>query len=70
MHLELGQFKASPRSILTIALLILLGFIFLGSFYQVQPEQVGAVTRFGQFVRISEAGLRLKMPFIEDVGRQ
>ena len=61
------QFKASPRLVLMIALLILLGFILLGSFYQVQPEQVGVVTRFGQFVRISEPGLRLKMPFLENV---
>ena len=64
---RLRQIKASGRSILTIAILIFAGLLLLGSFYQIQPEEVGVVTRFGQFVRISEPGLRLKMPLIETV---
>ena len=61
------RFKVPARSVLTIVLVILVGLILLGSFYQIQPEEVGVVTRFGKFVRISDPGLRLKMPFVEDV---
>jgi membrane protease subunit HflK len=50
------------------ALGILAGLILLlMTFYQVQPEEVGVVTRFGRFVRISEPGLRIKAPFVENV---
>jgi membrane protease subunit HflK len=47
---------------------ILLGVLVLfGTLYQVQPEEVGVVLRFGQYVRTSEPGLRVKMPFVEAV---
>jgi membrane protease subunit HflK len=42
-------------------------FIVFGSFYQVQPEEVGLVLRFGEHVRTTDPGLNLKMPFVEDV---
>ena len=64
---RLRNFKASGKSILAIAILIFVVLLLWGSFYQVQPEEVGVVTRFGQFVRISEPGLRLKIPVIESV---
>ena len=35
--------------------------------YQVQPEEVGVVLQFGQYVRTTEPGLRAKIPFIEEV---
>lgn len=38
-----------------------------GTFYQVQPEEVGVVLRLGRYVRTSEPGLRMKIPFVEDV---
>jgi len=38
-----------------------------GIFYQVQPEEVGVVTRFGRYVRTTEPGLRIKMPLLETV---
>jgi len=37
------------------------------TFYQVEPEEVGVVLRLGKFVRTSEPGLRVKVPFVEDV---
>lgn len=37
------------------------------SLYQVQPEEVGVVVRFGQYVRTTEPGLRTKIPFVEQV---
>ena len=35
--------------------------------YQIQPEEVGVVTRLGRFVRTSEPGLNFKMPLLEGV---
>ena len=48
-----------------IALLIVGGL--LSTFYQIQPEEVGVVLRFGQYVRTTEPGLRAKLPLIETV---
>lgn len=49
--------------------LILLGVLILAvmTVYQVQPEEVGVVTRLGRFVRTSEPGLSFKMPLLERV---
>ena len=35
--------------------------------YQVQPEEVGVVLRFGEYVRTTDPGLRAKLPFVEQV---
>jgi len=35
--------------------------------YQVQPEEVGVVLRFGRFVRTTEPGLQAKIPFVEEI---
>ncbi len=37
------------------------------TFYEIQPEQLGVVTRFGRYVRTTEPGLRMKLPFSEHV---
>ena len=44
-----------------IALLILL----LMTFFQVRPEEVGVITRFGKYIRTEESGLHLKLPVLE-----
>lgn len=53
------------RKIILIALLSLL--IFFSAFFQIEPEEVGVITRFGKYVRKVEPGLNLKIPFIEQV---
>jgi len=54
-------------SILLILLLLLgLGTI-LGSFFTVNTAQVAVVTRFGRFLRVAEAGLNWKMPWIDSI---
>ena len=59
--------KLSLRLILIgVAVLIVL-FTLFGSFYQVQPEEVGLILRFGRHVRTAAPGLNLKMPFAEEV---
>ncbi len=47
----------------SIALLILI--LLATTLFQVQPEEVGVITRFGKYVRKVESGLNLKVPVIE-----
>jgi membrane protease subunit HflK len=59
------------EKILKYRKIILIGFfsllIFFSAFFQIEPEEVGVITRFGKYVRKVESGLNMKMPFIEQV---
>jgi membrane protease subunit HflK len=59
------------RKMLKYRNIIILVFISLllvfSAFFQVEPEEVGVITRFGKYVRKVEPGLNMKMPFIETV---
>jgi membrane protease subunit HflK len=58
-----GNLPGLPRMLgwIVLGLLVLFG---LGSaYYQVEPDEVGLVMRFGRFVRISEPGPHGKIPF-------
>jgi membrane protease subunit HflK len=52
------------RIVVGIALLLLL---FLGGYYQVEPDEVGVIQRFGAYVRTTDPGPHLKIPFAEKV---
>ena len=57
-----------PRGAATAAVgLIVAAVVTFGALYQVQPEEVGVVLRFGRYVRATEPGLRAKIPFAETV---
>ena len=44
---------------------VLIGLIgFLTSWYQVEPDEVAIVQRFGAYVRTTEPGLHMKFPFL------
>lgn len=51
--------------------LLILGFVGLVllwiSFYQIQPDEVGIVMRFGRFTREAPSGAHFLMPFLERV---
>lgn len=44
-----------------IVLIILLWM----TFFQVRPEEVGVITRFGRYIRQEESGLHMKIPILE-----
>jgi len=46
-----------------IAVAVLALILLLTSYYQIEPDQVGVVQRFGAFVRTTEPGPHLKFPF-------
>lgn len=43
----------------------ILVFLLFTTFFQVRPEEVGIITRFGRFVRKEESGLHTKFPILE-----
>src|SRR5579863_4360086 len=47
-------------------LVLILGTV-LGSFFTVNTAQVAIITRFGRFLRVAEAGLNWKGPYIDTV---
>lgn len=57
--------------LLVVIPLIIVGFIvlatILGSFFTVSTSQVAVLTRFGKFLRVAEAGLNWKTPYIDKV---
>src|ERR1700723_2440311 len=52
-----------PLAILAIIALSLI----LGSFFTVNTAQVAVLTRFGKFLRVAEAGLNWKAPYLDSV---
>jgi membrane protease subunit HflK len=60
---------ATPQ-LLRIAVVVLVAIVALANIaFQVKPEEVGVVLRFGRYVRTTEPGLHVKLPFIEEVMR-
>ena len=56
--------KGAATALVALVVLAVAGFSTL---YQVQPEEVGVVLRFGRYVRTTEPGLRARIPFVEEV---
>ena len=56
--------RRTAAALIVLLLVVAAGF---GSLYQVQPEEVGVVLRFGEYVRTTEPGLRAKLPLAEQV---
>lgn len=61
------QLKKLSKNIRSILLGLLAVIIVFSSFFTVQPEEVGIITRFGEFTRTANPGLNFKFPFMEDV---
>ena len=61
--------RIPPGVAKVVAALVVVVIVGFSTLYQVQPEEVGVVLRFGRYVRTTEPGLRAKLPFIEDALR-
>ena len=46
-----------------LAVLALILILLVSSVYQVSPEEMGVIMRFGKFVRTTEPGLHARLPF-------
>ena len=68
---QFGNFDIPPKwkkflSHYKIILLVLFAVIILwASLFQVEPEEVGVITRFGKYIRTVEPGLNIKIPLLE-----
>jgi len=51
---------------LAIAAVVIITALF-SSFYSVGPDEVGVIRRFGKYVRTTNPGLHLKIPYIEKI---
>ena len=56
--------RGGATAIIALLVLAVLGFSTL---YQVQPEEVGVVLRFGRYIGTTDPGLRAKLPFVDEV---
>ena len=52
----------NQRTIGLVVAGILILILLVGSFYQIEPEEMGVILRFGKFVRTTGPGLHLKIP--------
>lgn len=48
-----------------VPVLLIALILFLTSFFQIRPEEVGVITRFGKYVRKEEPGLHMRIPILE-----
>jgi len=66
---KLLNFKFKKKLVIRLLIIIVAAILLFGSFYQIEPEEVGVVLRFGRYKRITDPGLRLKIPLIESVSK-
>ena len=59
----------SPGAIRGILVLVVGLVLVFGSFYQIDPDEVGVVRRFGAYSRTTDPGLHFKLPFIEKLDK-
>lgn len=60
MEIKLPKIKKGP--LLTGIGVVIALILLFSSFYQIGPEEVGVILRFGKFVRTTPPGLHLKLP--------
>ena len=56
--------RGGATAVLAVLVVAVVGF---NTLYQVQPEEVGVVLRFGRYVGTTEPGLRVKLPLVDQV---
>ena len=70
---QFGNFNIPPQlkkylsNYKKILLAVFVVFILWASLFQVEPEEVGVITRFGKYIRAVEPGLNVKIPVLERI---
>lgn len=60
LDIKLPKLKPGVIKLIVVAVVVLI--LLVGSIYQISPEEIGAILRFGKFVRATDPGLHLKFP--------
>ncbi|MGB2601570.1 MAG: FtsH protease activity modulator HflK [Candidatus Omnitrophota bacterium] len=55
--------KEYSKYLPVVAVVVLIIFALQGTIYSIGPDEVGVVQRFGRYVRTTEPGLHVKLPF-------
>ena len=55
------------KNIKKIILGVILLIIIFGSIFQIEPEEIGVVTRLGKYSRTVEPVLNFKLPFLDEL---
>jgi membrane protease subunit HflK len=61
-QMEIKLPKINTAAIKIIIAIVVVLILLMGSFYQISPEEMGVILRFGKFVRTTGPGLHLKLP--------
>jgi membrane protease subunit HflK len=65
LDIKLPQLKPGTIKLIVIAIVAII--VLAGSFYQINPEEVGVILQFGKYARMSNPGLHLKIPGVEEL---
>ena len=60
LDIKLPNIKPGVIKLVVVAVFILI--LLASSIYQISPEEIGAILRFGKFVRATDPGLHIKLP--------
>ena len=67
-NMDLGPLiKRYSKLIVTAVVILVLIIIGVKAAYQVEPDEVGVVKRFGRFHAITDPGLHFRIPLVDDV---
>ena len=59
--------KKILNSTRNIVILVIVAVVAWNSFFQVETEEVGVITRFGKYINVVQPGLNIKIPFLDAV---
>jgi modulator of FtsH protease HflK len=63
-HIQLPRMPRVPTGAIRLGVIALaLLVLFFTAYYQIEPEEVGVIQRFGAYVRTTDPGPHLKLPF-------
>jgi membrane protease subunit HflK len=60
LDIKLPKIKPGIIKLVVIAVVVII--VAAGSIYQISPEEIGVILRFGKFVRTTDPGLHFKLP--------
>lgn len=63
LDIKLPKIKPVVVKLAVVGILILI--LIFSSIYQIGPEKIGVILRFGKFIRTTDPGLHMKIPLVE-----
>ena len=63
LEIKMPKIKGGVIKIIIVAVVVLI--LLFSSVYQISPEEIGVILRFGKFVRTTDPGLHFKIPMVE-----